>query len=62
MRTVASGDNEKNCVGHNQIGYGLWNQEPEYKDYQQFLINKKRQQLNMPSLEFQPRSKKFTGE
>jgi hypothetical protein len=54
-----SGDTETSCPSHFGVLNYLWNQQPEYRDYQQFLINKKRQQNNLPAIEFQPRSKKF---
>jgi hypothetical protein len=43
---------ENGCVGHQGLIASMWNANPEYQDYQNFLINKKRQQAGMSPLEF----------
>ncbi len=53
------GSDEDSCPAHYGILGYLHNQAPEYKDYQQYLINKSRQQQNLPAIEFAPRSRKF---
>jgi hypothetical protein len=50
LQKVGSGDNC--CPQHFGIIPHLWNQNIEFDEYQHFLLNKRRQQQNLPSIEF----------
>lgn len=54
------GSDETSCPGHYGINPILWNQKPEFREYQQYLVNKKRQQAGLPPIEFQMRTKNFS--
>jgi hypothetical protein len=58
---IGSGDTD--CNSHWGLLPHLWNQNQEYHEYNHFLVNKKRQQQNLPALEFNyKKNKQFSND